>query len=157
MAEAHEQTVLVTGGGGFIAGWCIVELLKRGYRVRATVRSLAREGAMRGAIAPHVDAGAGASLDFVIADLTKDHGWDEAVEGCDYVLHVASPLGGQATKDLEVLIAPAREGTRRVLRAAIRAGVKRIVMTSAAAAARPPLDSGRVSDESVWADPADPH
>lgn len=153
MTQAHE-TVLVTGGGGFIAGWCIVELSRRGYRVRATVRSLAREAAIRRAIAPHVEAGAG--LQFVIADLTKDDGWDAAAEGCDYVLHVASPLGGEAGKDPETLIAPAREGTRRVLRAAIRAGVKRIVMTSAAAAARPPLDSGRASDESVWADPADP-
>ena len=62
----------------------------------------------------------------------------------------------EARRTPAALIAPAREGTLRVLRAAVRAGVKRIVMTSAAAAARPPLDSGRVSDESVWADPADP-
>src|SRR6185436_18970742 len=132
-------------------GWCIVELLTRGYRVRATVRSLARESAIRGAIAPHVDAGD--KLEFVVADLTKEDGWDGAAAGCDYVLHVASPLGGDTTADL---ISPSREGTQRVLRAAIRAGVKRIVMTSAAAAARPPLDSCRTSDESVWADPADP-
>jgi len=154
MTGAHEQTVLVTGGAGFIAGWCIVELLTRGYRVRATVRSAAREADIRAAIARQVDAGG--RLEFVIADLTRDDGWDEAVTGCDYVLHVASPLGGGAAKDAATLIAPAREGTQRVVRAAVRAGVKRIVMTSAAAAARPPLDSGRVSDESVWADPTDP-
>jgi nucleoside-diphosphate-sugar epimerase len=76
--------------------------------------------------------------------------------GCDYVLHVASPLGGGAAVDRNVLIAPARDGTLRVLRAAVKARVKRVVMTSAAATARPPLDSDRVSDEAVWADADDP-
>ena len=92
--EMHE-TVLVTGGTGFIAGWCIVELLQRGYAVRTTVRSLAKEAAVRAAIAPAVDAAD--RLTVVVADLTKDDGWDAAVTGCDYVLHVASPLGGQTS------------------------------------------------------------
>ena len=144
-------TVLVTGGTGFIAGWCIVELLQRGYAVRTTVRSLSREASVR-RIAP----GAGDRLTVVAADLTRDEGWDAAVAGCDYVLHVASPLGGDTSRDASALIVPAREGTLRVLRAATRAGVKRVVMTSAAAAARPPLGSDRGSDETVWADPADP-
>ena len=78
-------------------------------------------------------------LTVVAADLTKDDGWDAAVAGCDYVLHVASPLGGDTSRDASALIVPAREGTLRVLRAATNAGVKRVVMTSAAAAARPPL------------------
>src|SRR5262245_7107207 len=148
------ETVLVTGGTGYIAGWCIVELLQQGYRVRTTVRSLSKEAAVRAA----VTAG-GAPVDrlsFFAADLTSDEGWDAAVTGCDYVLHVASPLGGGATADREALIAPARDGTLRVLRAAAKAGVKRVVMTSAAAAARPPLATNRVSDETIWADPADP-
>jgi nucleoside-diphosphate-sugar epimerase len=148
------ETVLVTGGTGFIAGWCIVELLQRGYAVRTTVRSLAKEAAVRAAIAPAVDADD--RLTVVVADLTKDDGWDAAVTGCDYVLHVASPLGGQTSGDANALIGPARDGTLRVLGVATRAGVKRVVMTSAAAAARPPLDSDRVSDETIWADPADP-
>src|SRR5262245_13132695 len=154
MTDIDPQTVLVTGGGGFIAGWCVVELLRRGYRVRATIRSADREPAIREAIARQIEPAG--RLDFAFADLTKNDGWDAAVAGCTYVLHVASPLGGEAGKGPEALIAPAREGTLRVLRAAVRAGVKRIVMTSAAAAARPPLDAGRASDESVWADPADP-
>ena len=77
------------------------------------------------------------------------------MEGCDSVLHVASPLGGSSS-DRDALVEAARGGTLRVLRAATHAGVKRVVFTSAAAAARPPLESGRESDESVWADPADP-
>lgn len=76
--------------------------------------------------------------------------------GCDYVLHVASPLGGGEPSDRNALIAPARDGTLRVLRAATKAGVKRVVMTSAAATARRPLSFNQVSDETVWADPDDP-
>jgi dihydroflavonol-4-reductase len=147
------ETVLVTGGTGFIAGWSIVELLQRGYAVRTTVRSLSKEPAVRAAIS---SAGASADrLTFFAADLTEDEGWDAAMTGCDYVLHVASPLGGSAALDRNALIAPARDGTLRVLRAAVKARVRRVVMTSAAATARPPLDSDRVSDETVWADPDD--
>ncbi|EJL26747.1 nucleoside-diphosphate-sugar epimerase [Caulobacter sp. AP07] len=147
------EIVLVTGGTGFVAGWCVVDLLRRGYAVRTTVRNLSKAEAVRAAIAT-----AGQSddnLTVVAADLTHDEGWDVAMAGCDYVLHVASPLGGGAARD-EALIAPARDGTRRVLRAATAAGVKRVVMTSAAATARPRLGSGTVSDETIWADPSDP-
>lgn len=145
------QTVLVTGGTGFIAGWCIVQLLERGYAVRTTVRDAAKEQRVRAAVRGNTDR-----LSVVVADLNDDRGWDAAVAGCDYVLHVASPLGGGAVKDRHALVAPARDGTLRVLRAAANAGVKRVVMTSAAATARPPLTSDRVSDESIWADPEDP-
>ena len=145
------QTVLVTGGTGFIAGWCIVQLLERGYAVRTTVRDAAKEQRVRAAVRGNTDR-----LSVVVADLNDDRGWDAAVAGCDYVLHVASPLGGGAVKDRHALVAPARDGTLRVLRAAANAGVKRVVMTSAAATARPPLTSDRVSDETIWADPEDP-
>ena len=124
-------TVLVTGGTGFVAGWCIVQLLERGYAVRTTVRDAAKEQRVRAAV-----AGAKASVDrlsFAIADLSSDAGWDAAVAGCDYVLHVASPLGGGVAGDRNSLVGPARDGTLRVLRAAVNAGVKRVVMTSAAA------------------------
>jgi len=136
------QTVLVTGGTGFIAGWCIVQLLERGYAVRTTVRDAAKEQRVRAAVRGNTDR-----LSVVVADLNHDRGWDAAVAGCDYVLHVASPLGGGAVKDRHALVAPARDGTLRVLRAAAKAGVKRVVMTSAAATARPPLTSDRVSDD----------
>lgn len=146
------ETVLVTGGTGYVAGWCIVELLKRGYAVRTTLRSLSKEPAVRAAI-----ASAGASLEhltFCVADLLRDDGWAEAVAGCQYVLHVASPLGNPDKESGH--LAPARDGTLRVLAAAVEAGVRRVVMTSAAAAARPPLSANRISDETVCADPADP-
>jgi nucleoside-diphosphate-sugar epimerase len=147
------DTVLVTGGTGFIAGWCIAELLNGGYRVRTTVRNAAKQAAVRAAIALHVTSTD--DLMFCVADLTADAGWDAAVAGCAYVLHVASPLGGSASDDANAMVAAARDGTLRVLRAATNAGVKRIVMTSAAATARPG-DPTQISDESIWADPDDP-
>ena len=150
--SSRMEVVLVTGGTGFVAGWCIVALLQRGYQVRTTVRNLAQESAVRTAVASMAQATD--RLTFFTADLTRDDGWDDAMAGCDYVLHVASPLSGD-TSGPDALIVPARDGTLRVLRAAVNAGVRRVVMTSAAAAARPPHSADRISDETVWADPAD--
>jgi nucleoside-diphosphate-sugar epimerase len=148
-------TVLVTGGTGFVGGWCIVELLKRGYTVRTTVRSLAREPVVRAAIAAITDPGD--RLTFFVADLNSDEGWDTAVSGCDYVLHVASPLGADVPSDPNVVIAPARDGALRVLRAATAAGVGRVVMTSStAAASSPPQGPDTVNDETMWTDPNAP-
>ncbi|MFI6339267.1 NAD-dependent epimerase/dehydratase family protein [Streptomyces sp. NPDC050535] len=148
-------TVLVTGGTGFVAGWCIVELLEQGYDVRTTVRGASREEAVLTAVSSAVDPAG--RLSFAVADLTSDEGWAEAVEGCEYVLHVASPLGADAPKDPDALIAPARDGALRVLRAATDAGVRRVVMTSACAAANPPLATpDSVSDETRWTDTDDP-
>jgi nucleoside-diphosphate-sugar epimerase len=125
-----QQRVLVTGGSGFIAGHCILQLLEQGYLVRTTVRSLARESAVRAVL---TDAGLvnGDALTFVAADLTTDTGWDDATDGCDFVLHVASPVQiGKVTNEDDVIV-PARDGTLRVLRAARDAGVQRVVLTSA--------------------------
>jgi nucleoside-diphosphate-sugar epimerase len=149
------ETVLVTGGTGYVAGWCIVGLLERGYSVRTTVRSLKKEQAVRDAVATVVDPAD--RLSFAVADLTSDDGWDDAVAGVDYVLHVASPLGNENTTDPQELIVPARDGALRVLRAATKAGVKRIVMTSAANAASPSdYKEEGVTDETLWTDPEDP-
>jgi nucleoside-diphosphate-sugar epimerase len=148
------ETVLVTGGTGYIALWCITGLLERGYQVRTSVRNWSKESEVRAAVA--AETGNTDRLAFVVADLTDDRGWDNAMNSCDYVLHVASPLGDGASGSPDSLIAPARDGTLRVLRAATKAGVKRVVMTSAAAAARTPKSSEAVSDETVWADADDP-
>ncbi|MGH8080870.1 MAG: NAD-dependent epimerase/dehydratase family protein, partial [Lysobacter sp.] len=146
--------MLVTGGSGYIAAHCIAQLLQQGFEVRTTVRSANKQEGVRASIAA---AGVSdARLSFHIADLTRDDGWDAAMAGCDYVLHVASPLGVEKPgADPDAFVAPARDGTLRVLRAAVNAGVKRVVMTSAAAAARPPQGSKIVSDETVWSDPND--
>lgn len=148
------ECVLVTGGTGFVARWCIVSLLERGYHVRATLRDMAKAEAVRRSIAAVSDATD--RLSFAKADLTSDDGWPEAMAGCTYVLHVASPLGGASGSGRDAYVTPAREGTLRVLSAAVDAGIRRVVMTSAAATTRPPLDSGLTSDETRWADPDDP-
>ncbi len=148
------ETVLVTGGTGFVAGWCIVELLRRGYTVRATVRSLEKGDAVRVAVATQVDPGD--RLDFYAADLMSDAGWEDAVAGCDYVLHVASPLGG-VVDDPQSLIGPAREGALRVLAASVGAGVRRVVLTSSTAACAPRLQGpDSLGDETRWTDIDDP-
>jgi dihydroflavonol-4-reductase len=146
------KSVLVTGGTGFVAGWCIVELLRRGYTVRTTVRSQAKERIVRETISSFVESDE--RLSVFIADLNLDDGWELAMDGCDSVLHVASPLGISNSLSPEELVATARDGTIRVLGAARNVGVRRVVMTSAAAAATPPLQDGdSFSDESVWFDP----
>jgi nucleoside-diphosphate-sugar epimerase len=124
------QRVLVTGGSGFIAGHCILQLLEQGYLVRTTVRSLDREPEVRAVLG---DAGmtSGDAPSFMAAELTSDDGWAAAVADCDFVLHVASPVHLEVTDNEDEVIVPAREGALRVLRAARDAGVTRVVLTSA--------------------------
>jgi len=148
------STVLVTGGSGFVGSWCILALLAEGHTVRTTVRSLAREADVR-AMLKAGGAEPGDRLTFFAADLETDAGWAEAVAGCDYVLHVASPFPANVPEDENELIVPAREGALRVLRAARDAGVKRVVLTSSFAAIgyghRPQQEP---FDETDWTDPA---
>jgi dihydroflavonol-4-reductase len=126
----NDDTVLVTGGTGFIAQYCILALLQRGYRVRTTVRSLEREAEVR----QHLRVGgaeAGDRLAFVCADLNDDRGWTQAAAGCVYVMHGASPTPSGTQVSEEDWIRPAVDGNLRVLRAAREAGVKRVILTSA--------------------------
>lgn len=146
------ELVLVTGGSGFIGAHCILQLLEAGYRVRTTVRSLQREAGVRSMLNTG-GSDPGNRLSFAVADLTADAGWSDAVHGCDYVLHVASPLPPSIPKHEDELIVPAREGTLRVLRASRDAGVKRVVLTSSFGAigyGHPPQDAP--FDETTWTD-----
>ena len=129
---AERGLVLVTGGSGYIAGFCIAQLLTDGWRVRTTVRSLAREAEVRAAVAKLADAGG--RLSVAAADLNADAGWREAARGCDYILHVASPLPSSNPKNDDDLVRPARDGALRVLAAARDEGVRRVVMTASCAA-----------------------
>lgn len=146
------RTVMVTGGTGFIAQYCILALLDAGYRVRTTVRSLAREAEVRSQLKSG-GAEPGDRLSFVVADLSADAGWAEATAGCAYVMHGASPTptGDQTTED--EWIGPAVDGNLRVLRAARDAGVKRVVLTSAfgaICAGHGPMN--RPFNETDWSD-----
>ncbi len=125
--------VLVTGGSGFIGSHALLQLLAAGHEVRTTVRSLGSEPKVRGLLKVG-GAEPADRLSFVAADLTDDTGWATAVEGCDYVLHVASPFPATVPEHEDDLIIPARDGALRVLSAARDAGVRRVVMTSSFAA-----------------------
>jgi nucleoside-diphosphate-sugar epimerase len=145
--------VLVTGATGFIAQHCLLQLLEAGYDVRGTARSADRTAEVRAILSPHLSDAARARLDdFVVveADLTSDGGWRDAVEGCRYVLHVASPLPRGVVKDEDELIVPARDGALRLLRAAVGAGVERVVLTSSLSAILYGNDRSKVFTESDW-------
>jgi dihydroflavonol-4-reductase len=126
--------VLVTGGTGFVGAHCLLQLLAAGYETHTTVRDKAREGEVRAMLRQGGAGEVGKRLIVFRADLMADAGWAAAVAGCDYVLHVASPFPSTVPKDENELIAPARDGALRVLRAARDAGVKRVVLTSSFAA-----------------------
>ncbi|TFB95845.1 MULTISPECIES: aldehyde reductase [unclassified Cryobacterium] len=147
------ELVLVTGGSGFVGAHCIVRLLADGYRVRTTVRSLTREPEVRAMVAAG-GADAGSALSFTVADLLSDAGWAEAVNGCAFVLHVASPFPAREPADEDELIVPARDGALRVLRAARDAGVRRVVLTSSfAAVGYGAQHPDRPFTEDDWTDP----
>lgn len=146
------DTVLVTGGSGFVGVHCILALLNSGYTVRTTVRSRAREPEVREMLA-RGGMEPGDALTFIVADLTHDDGWAEAVSGCRFVLHVASPFPVREPKNEDELIVPAREGALRVLAAAREAGVERVVLTSSfAAVGYGPEKLDRPYTESDWTD-----
>ena len=126
------ETVLVTGGTGFIGLHCLQQLLDKGYKVRTTIRSESRKHEVLEAMKKH--SSNCENLEFYIADLLKDDGWKEAVEGSKYVLHVASPFFLGEPENEDVFIKPAVEGTLRVLKACADADVQKVVLTSSFAA-----------------------
>ena len=142
------EKVLVTGGSGFIALHCIDQLLEKGFMVRTTIRSQSRKDEINKAMDkyPNLDQ----NLEFHICDLLKDEGWEAAVDGCDYVLHVASPFILEVPSDENVLIKPAVDGTLRVLNACSKAHVKKVVLTSSVAAVAYGHGVEKTYDESDW-------
>lgn len=144
--------VLVTGGTGYLAGWIIAGLLRNGYQVRTTLRNPGRETEVAAAIGTQVESLDG--LSFARTDLLKDEGWSAAVAGCEYVMHVASPMGQGAPRGTD-LVTPAREGTLRVLKAAHAGGVRQVVLTSSGVAAQSPSvpqETQPVANEETWTD-----
>lgn len=128
------RQVLLTGITGFVGSHVAIALLERGYAVRGSLRDPGRADSLRYVIAAALRADPGERLSFVQAELMSDQGWAEAAQGCEAVLHVASPFPAKAVSDPRTLIAPARDGTLRVLRAAAAAGARRVVVTSSVAA-----------------------
>jgi nucleoside-diphosphate-sugar epimerase len=150
--------VLVTGGTGFVGAHCLAQLLVAGHETRATVRDLKRESELRAMLRQGGAGEVGERLKLFRADLNADAGWAEAAAGCDYVLHVASPFPSTVPKDENDLIAPARDGALRLLKAARDAGIKRVVLTSSFAAIGygAPKDRTAAFTEQDWTNLSDP-
>lgn len=152
------ETVLLTGIGGYVAGHIAVQLLQQGWRVRGTVRSLKDAAALRDLLCRTAGRDP-AMLQVVQAELMSDAGWDAAAQGCRYVIHTASPFPDRLPEREEDLTLPATEGTLRVLAAARRAGVRRVVLTSSLAAVcygRAPGQPAGPYTEADWSDTDDP-
>lgn len=151
---SNSETVLVTGGTGFVAMQIILQLLQKGYNVKTTLRSLnSKDKVIQTLKANGVTAID--NLFFVEAELTKDDNWAEAMKGCKYVLSVASPVFFEIPKDENEAIRPAVEGILRILKFARAAGVKRVVMTSSfGAVGFSQTDKTRETTEADWTDPS---
>lgn len=145
------KLILITGISGFIAKHCALDLLNHGYAVRGTVRSMSKADEVRATLAKHCDT---TKLTCVEADLLSDTGWTAAMEGVGGVLHIASPFPSREPKEPDELLRPAVDGTLRVLRWAVAAGVSRVVQTSSMAAvmAGHPHERTRPFDEDDWTD-----
>ena len=140
------ETVLVTGGTGFIGLHCIQQLLDQGYKVRTTIRSESRKEEVLSAMKKHSTNYE--NLEIYLANLMDDKGWSEAISGCKYVLHVASPFFLGEPEDENVFIKPAVEGTLRVLNACAEEGVEKVVLTSSFAA----VGYGHPSDKEFYSE-----
>ncbi len=141
--------VLVTGASGFVAGHCIRELTKKGYKVRGTVRNKKEKEKYVHLLNINPD------IEIVEADLLRDEGWSKAIKGVTYVLHTASPFPINVNPDNpEEIILPAVEGTKRVLNLCINtSSVKRIVITSSAAAiTNSKKPNGYIYTHTDWSD-----
>jgi dihydroflavonol-4-reductase len=145
----EKETVLITGISGWIAQYCAIELIKAGYHVRGSLRSMDRQQEVIDALSKEVDPTK--ALEFCKLDLLKDDGWDEAMAGCTYAMHIASPFYIKEPKDESELIKPAKDGTLRAMNAAKKAKLKRIVVTSSVVAMSAHLKEG-VATPDTWTD-----
>jgi dihydroflavonol-4-reductase len=149
-ASIPSEKILVTGANGFIGLHTTLRLLQLGYSVRATVRNETNKKNVIETLPKHVDI---CRLEFVSVDLLRDDGWQSAVHGCDFVIHIASPYPAENPKDENELVAPARDGTLRVFRFAEKEGVKRVIMLSTIGAVFDGHEGeNRTFDETDWSD-----
>lgn len=141
--------ILVTGATGFTGKQTVLSLLAGGYTVRGTMRSLGRAEELYQLLEQHAPDVRG-RVSFVETALESDTGWREALEGCDAVLHVASPMPARMPDDPNELIVPARDGILRILKEAASQGVRRVVMCSSISAicdGHPPGTTGPYTEE----------
>ena len=143
--------VLLTGVSGWIAKHTAIELLISDYEVLGTVRNDSLIEQTKETINKHAPID---NLSFVELDLLKDDGWNEAAQGCKYIMHLASPFPFKVSNNRNSLLAPAVDGTLRVLNAGLNANIEQFIVTSSIAAMfRKPIRSNPYSfDENDWTD-----
>ena len=147
------KKVLVTGATGYIGLHCIHQLLNQGYAVNGSVRSPERKDEVINALKRHNTSTD--QLNLYTFNLTDDDGWDEGMEGCDFLLHVASPISLEHT-DEEYFVQPAVNGVKRALKYAKKHGLKKVVLTSSVAAIFDTMEKKTSFDESDWSDVNNP-
>jgi len=143
------EKVLVTGGSGYIALHCIAELLKNGFYVRTSLRTIDRKKEVVNSLQKVVNPKD--MLEFCILDLMEDKGWDKAVQGCTYVMHIASPVLSKGDDENKELIQPAVQGISRAIHSSVKHKVKRFIMTSSVAAICQGYEK-KIYDENDWTD-----
>ena len=145
--------VLVTGATGYIGLHCIHQLLNQGYSVNGSIRSPERKEEIFEALKNHNTSTE--NLNLFTFNLTEDDGWDEGMEGCDYLLHVASPIALE-NHDEDFFVKPAVAGVKRAFKFAKKHNVKKVVLTSSVAAIFDTLEEKTYYDETDWSDPDNP-
>ena len=151
----NSELVLVTGGTGAVASHCILQLLQKGYNVKTTIRDLAKKEEVLKML-KHGGLVSTNNLSFVEADLNSNTNWNKALQGCKYILHVASPTQVKET-DEKTMIDSAVNGVLHVLKAAKNGGIKRVVLTSSfGALGFSNHDLNSETTEAYWTDPKEP-
>ena len=127
-----KQTILVTGGAGYIGSWIVKDLIEKGHTVRVSVRDKSKTEKYSHLL--DLDKQFSGTIELWEADLTVPNSFDEVAKGCDSIIHVASPFLLSLDNPQQNLIDPALKGTQHVLNAATKSGtVKKIVLTSSIA------------------------
>ncbi|KAF7829646.1 dihydroflavonol 4-reducatase 2 [Senna tora] len=143
------ETVCVTGAAGYIGSWLIMRLLERGYTVRATVRD---PGNMKKVKHLVELPGAKTQLSLWKADLSVEGSFDDAINGCDGVFHVATPMDFESKDPENEVIKPTIRGMLDIMKACKKAKVRRLVFTSSTGAVGVEEHSKTLYDETCWSD-----
>jgi len=155
MNTKANNTIMLSGITGYIASWIALFLLEEGYTVHGTLRD--KNNKKKNAHIEKLQNDFPGKLKLFEADLLKENSFEEAMKGCDIVIHTASPFFIDKIKNPEKdLIEPALMGTKNVLQTVNKLSeVKRLVLTSSVAAVYGDASEinalpGRIFTEKHW-------